>query len=51
VIGSIDPIRGEVPIAYVVTREHFDPADIEARCRTRMASFKVPRKFVTVAAL
>jgi malonyl-CoA/methylmalonyl-CoA synthetase len=51
VIGSMDPIRGEVPIAYVVIRERFDPADIEARCRNRMASFKVPRKFVTTAAL
>ncbi len=51
VIGSTDAIRGEVPVAYVVLREHFDPADIEARCRKTMASFKVPRKFVTVAAL
>jgi acyl-CoA synthetase (AMP-forming)/AMP-acid ligase II len=32
-------------------RERFDPADIQARCRNRMASFKVPRKFGTVAAL
>jgi malonyl-CoA/methylmalonyl-CoA synthetase len=51
VIGAADPLRGEVPVAYVVTSEGFDPADLDARCRTRMASFKVPRKFVTVAAL
>jgi malonyl-CoA/methylmalonyl-CoA synthetase len=51
VIGAADPLRGEVPVAYVVMSEGFDPADLEARCRTRMASFKVPRKFVIVAAL
>ena len=51
VVGSPDRIRGEMPVAYVVARESFDPADMEARCRNRMASFKVPRKFVTVEAL
>jgi acyl-CoA synthetase (AMP-forming)/AMP-acid ligase II len=28
VIGSMDPVRGEVPVAYVVMRERFDSADI-----------------------
>jgi malonyl-CoA/methylmalonyl-CoA synthetase len=51
VAGSVDPIRGEVPVAYVVTQRPFDAADMEARCRNKMASFKVPRKFVTVSAL
>jgi malonyl-CoA/methylmalonyl-CoA synthetase len=51
VVGSPDRIRGEVPVAYVVARDLFVPADMDARCRNGMASFKVPRKFVTVAAL
>jgi malonyl-CoA/methylmalonyl-CoA synthetase len=51
VAGSVDPIRGEVPVAYVVTHESFDAEDMEARCRNAMASFKVPRRFVTVSAL
>ncbi|MBV9305776.1 MAG: AMP-binding protein [Acidobacteriaceae bacterium] len=51
VIGAMDPVRGEVPVAYVVTREDFDPADLQARCQQKMASFKVPRKFVTVTTL
>ncbi len=51
VLGVADPLRGEVPVAYVVVGENFDPAEIEVRCRTKLASFKVPRKFVTVAAL
>jgi malonyl-CoA/methylmalonyl-CoA synthetase len=48
VIGSLDPLRGEVPVAYVIARGPFDAAAMEARCREKMASFKIPRKFVTV---
>lgn len=51
VAGVNDPIRGEVPVAYVVAREPFDPALIQARCRERMASFKVPHRFVVVDTL
>ncbi|HEX3685356.1 MAG TPA: AMP-binding protein [Bryobacteraceae bacterium] len=51
VIGAQDPVRGEVPVAFVVAQQHFDPAEIERRCQASMASFKVPRKFVKVAAL
>ena len=51
VIGVKDPIRGEVPIAYVVVREGFDPAVMESRCRGQLASFKSPRRFVVVDAL
>jgi len=51
VIGAQDPVRGEVPVAFVVAQQHFDPAEIERRCQAGMASFKVPRKFVKVTAL
>lgn len=32
-------------------RDAFDPDAMEARCRTALASFKVPRRFVVVDAL
>jgi malonyl-CoA/methylmalonyl-CoA synthetase len=51
VVGANDPVRGEVPMAYVVVREGFDAVLMEARCRGAMASFKVPRTFVVVDAL
>jgi malonyl-CoA/methylmalonyl-CoA synthetase len=48
VIGVPDSLRGEVPVAYVVPRQEFDEAAIVARCRDALASFKIPRKLVTV---
>jgi malonyl-CoA/methylmalonyl-CoA synthetase len=48
VAGVSDPVRGEVPAAFVVAKLPFDPVVMEARCREKMASFKVPRKFVVV---
>jgi len=51
VLGVADPLRGEVPVAYVVARSAFETAELEARCRQAMASYKVPRAFVTVEKL
>lgn len=51
VVGAPDPARGEVPIAFVVLRASIDPAGLEARCRAKMASFKVPRAFHPVDSL
>jgi malonyl-CoA/methylmalonyl-CoA synthetase len=51
VTGQPDPIRGEVPVAYIVARQSFDPADLEARCRRVFASFKIPRGFIAVESL
>jgi malonyl-CoA/methylmalonyl-CoA synthetase len=51
VVGVPDPVRGEVPVAYLVVQGVFDPVVIEARCRAALASFKVPRRFVEVDAL
>ena len=50
-VGVPDRLRGEIPVAYIVVRRPVDPADLEARCRTHMASFKVPRDFVTLEKL
>lgn len=51
VIGEADPIRGEIPIAFVVSDEPLEPAALESRCRKNMASFKVPRRFIRVDSL
>lgn len=51
VAGQPDAIRGEVPVAYIVARRPFDAADLEARCRRALASFKIPRGFVAVDSL
>jgi malonyl-CoA/methylmalonyl-CoA synthetase len=51
VCGVPDARRGELPVAYVVADETFDPAVLEEACRKVLASFKVPRGFIRVAAL
>ena len=51
VVARPDPVRGEVPVAYVVLRTRIESSDLERRCRERLASFKVPREFVTVEKL
>jgi acyl-coenzyme A synthetase/AMP-(fatty) acid ligase len=51
VVGAADKLRGEVPIAYIVPRRPFDAAELEARCRAKLASFKAPRSFVAVEKL
>lgn len=53
VVGRPDAVRGEVPVAFVVPRPGcaLDPAALEAHCRARIASFKVPRAFTRVDAL
>jgi len=51
VLGVPDPVRGEVPIAYIVGEADLDVAALEATCRTQLASFKVPRAFVRIDAL
>jgi len=51
VVAEADRVRGEVPVAYVVARDGFDAAVLEARCREKLASFKIPRRFETIDAL
>jgi malonyl-CoA/methylmalonyl-CoA synthetase len=48
VVGVPDQARGEVPVAYVVLKAAVRPADLEARCRANLASFKVPRAIHSV---
>jgi malonyl-CoA/methylmalonyl-CoA synthetase len=51
VVGRADAVRGEVPVAYVVLRTAIAEKELEARCRAKLASFKVPRAFVRVERL
>jgi malonyl-CoA/methylmalonyl-CoA synthetase len=52
VVGETDRVRGEIPVAYLVLGDvAYDPASIEARCREKLASFKVPRRFEVVEKL
>jgi malonyl-CoA/methylmalonyl-CoA synthetase len=51
VVGRADSVRGEIPVAYVVLSGPIDPADLQKRCRERLASFKVPRQFLAVEKL
>ena len=52
VIGEPDRVRGEVPVAYVVSRQGpLDAAALESRCREKLASFKIPRRFESVEQL
>ena len=48
VASAPDRARGEVPVAYIVASRSIDAAELEARCREKLASFKIPRSFVVV---
>jgi malonyl-CoA/methylmalonyl-CoA synthetase len=49
VAGVPDPRRGEVPVAYLAGA--FDAAQLAEACRQSLASFKIPRGFVSVEKL
>ncbi len=51
VVGAPDPVWGEVPVAYVVSTQSFDPADMQLRCKRSFASFKMPRSIHVVEQL
>jgi len=51
VVGEADRVRGEIPVAYVVLASAVDGASLEARCREKLASFKIPRRFETIEKL
>jgi len=51
VAAAKDRVRGEVPVAYIVTEYALDVTELEARCREKLASFKVPRSFIVVEKL
>ena len=46
VVGVPDPVRGEVPVAYIVGDASTEALAIA--CREQLASFKLPRQFIRV---
>jgi malonyl-CoA/methylmalonyl-CoA synthetase len=49
VVAEADRVRGEIPVAYIVWRAGAgDPAPLESRCREKLASFKIPRRFESI---
>jgi malonyl-CoA/methylmalonyl-CoA synthetase len=48
VVGWPDAVRGEVPVAYVVLKEQIAVEALESRCKEKLASFKMPRKFIPI---
>ncbi|HEX3071022.1 MAG TPA: acyl-CoA synthetase [Thermoanaerobaculia bacterium] len=48
VAGAPDELRGEVPVAFIMSNDSFDESALERVCREQLASFKVPRRFVRV---
>ena len=51
VVGEKHAVRGEIPVAYLVVRGALDVSAIEGRCRDKLASFKVPKRFEVVEKL
>jgi long-chain acyl-CoA synthetase len=53
VIGMNDPVRGELPVAFVELREGatFDEAAVVSHLRQRIAGYKIPRDIRVVASL
>ena len=53
VFGVPDEIKGEKPWAAVVPARgaEVDVAALDAHCRERLASYKVPRRFIVVSEL
>ncbi|MBK8915299.1 MAG: AMP-binding protein [Phycisphaerales bacterium] len=53
VIGAPDPLRGELPVAFVILREGAAATDVELRefCRERLAGYKAPREVRIMAEL
>lgn len=53
VVGQTDPMRGEVPVAFVEPEQghEADPQELIRWCRDRLPGYKVPRRVVVIDAL
>jgi long-chain acyl-CoA synthetase len=52
VVGADDPDRGEIVVAFVVLKnEKIKEEDLKEFCKSRLTTYKVPRKFVFVESL
>ena len=48
VVGMPDQVKGEIPVAYLVTKSEVNIEQLEKLCKKSLAAFKVPKKFVIV---
>ncbi|MGQ0766532.1 MAG: class I adenylate-forming enzyme family protein [Gemmatimonadota bacterium] len=51
VVARRDDVRGEVPVAWIVSDAELPAELLESHCRQQLARFKVPRAFIRVEAL
>jgi len=52
VVGVDDPVRGEIVAAFVVLKnENITEEELREFCKSRLTSYKVPRKYVFVESL
>ena len=51
VVGAPDAVRGEVPVAYIVSDMPVPDGELSEMCQRQLASFKVPRSFTRVESL
>ena len=51
VIGVPDKIRGELPVAFIVPNGQLNEELILEKCKKALASFKIPKRFVSLDAL
>jgi malonyl-CoA/methylmalonyl-CoA synthetase len=61
VVAEVDRVRGEVPVAHIVWKDDIGKAgaadtatlaaELEKRCREKLASFKIPRRFESIEKL
>jgi fatty-acyl-CoA synthase len=51
VVGVNDPVKGEVPVAFVVCAEPVSEAACIAFCRSALSAYKIPARVIAVAAL
>lgn len=53
VVGKMDPMRGEVPVAFIELKEGavFDETALRQHCRRSLAGYKVPESIVRLDAL
>ncbi|MBC1545472.1 o-succinylbenzoate--CoA ligase [Listeria cossartiae] len=51
VVGKPDDKWGSVAVAFIVTEQTFDEAELRAICQTNLASFKIPKQITIVETL
>lgn len=53
VVGKVDAVRGEVPIAFVVLKPDvtWDDTDVRQFLRERIAGYKIPKEYISIEAL